>query len=142
MPRRSSLIPYENEIIALRRKKPPIPYSQIAELLCEKYQITIRKEAVFKFLKIRARGYKPCKYAWNIEPGNTNDRPIIKTPTLKKEPSLQTPKQPVADKPKPRDTSPESEDLEMPFSETYNLDRVSPEEAAARLKKLKERNKL
>jgi hypothetical protein len=34
----SCLVAYENEIIALRRKKPPMPYSQIAELLRDKYQ--------------------------------------------------------------------------------------------------------
>jgi hypothetical protein len=38
------LIPYENEIIALRYRKPPIPYSRIAELLREKYQIVINRE--------------------------------------------------------------------------------------------------
>jgi hypothetical protein len=38
------LVPYENEIIALRRKKPPTPYSQIAELLRDKHQIMVRRE--------------------------------------------------------------------------------------------------
>jgi len=60
---RSCLIPYESEIVALRSKKPPMPFSQIAKLLCEKYQISVNREAIFKFIKVRAKGYKPCQYA-------------------------------------------------------------------------------
>jgi len=73
MPRQSSLTPYINEIVALRRRRPPMPYSQIAEILREKYQIVINRESIFKFIKIRAKGYKPCKYAWDIEPSNATN---------------------------------------------------------------------
>jgi len=140
MPRQSSLIPYENEIVALRRRKPPTPYSQIAGLLREKYHITVNREGIFKFIKNRAKGSKPCKYAWAIELENTNDQPIIKTPSLQKTPVLLTPKPSVSDK-QPVDSQLD-EFFNMPFSETYNLTRVSPEEAAARLKKLEEKEKL
>ena len=58
----SCLAAYENEIIALRRKRPPMPYSQIAELLREKYQIAVRRETIHNFLKVRAKGFKSCKY--------------------------------------------------------------------------------
>ena len=71
----SCLTAYENEIIALRRKKPPTPYSQIAVLLREKYQITIRRETIHNFLKVRAKGFKPCAYAWNINADNSSETP-------------------------------------------------------------------
>ena len=45
-PYQSILTLYMSEIIALRRKKPPMSYSQIVVLLREKYQITIRGESI------------------------------------------------------------------------------------------------
>jgi hypothetical protein len=74
MKRQSSLLPYKNEIVALRRQSPPMPYAQIAELLHKKYQIEINREAVFKFVKACAtareknknKSYKPCTYAHKI----------------------------------------------------------------------------
>jgi hypothetical protein len=38
-PYQSCLMPYEKEIVTLRRRKPPMSYSQIAALLYEKYKI-------------------------------------------------------------------------------------------------------
>ena len=38
----SRLIPYEKEIVTLRRQKPPMPYARIAELLMEKYNLSIQ----------------------------------------------------------------------------------------------------
>jgi len=69
-PYQSCLIPYEKEIIALRRKKPPMSYAQIAELLMEKYNLSIQAPAIFKFVKVRSKGYRTCKYAWGIEQTN------------------------------------------------------------------------
>jgi len=139
-PYQSCLVPYENEIIALRRKKPPVPYSQIAELLCEKYQLRIHRGTIYSFMEIRSKeSYKNkfCKHAWNMEFNNTAE-----IPTLQKSPLLETPKPAITDKPKPAVTlHPEERAFNFPFSETYNLHRVSPEEAAARLKKLEEKEK-
>ena len=87
---RSCLIPYENEIVALRRKRPPVPFSKIAELLREKYQISVNREAIFKFIKVRAKGYKPCQYAWNIELSDVDNKQITEVPSLRKTPSLQS----------------------------------------------------
>ena len=78
---RSCLIPYEKEIVALRLKKPPMPYSKIAALLYDKYQIAVCRETILRFLQVRAKGYKPCKYAKVIEPINPSDQPTTeKTP--------------------------------------------------------------
>jgi hypothetical protein len=139
-PYQSCLLPYENEIITLRRKKPPMPYSQIAELLRDKYQLTVRRGTIYSFMEIRAKeSYKNkvCKHAWNMELKNTNYPPTTEAP------SLQTTKPAVTDKSKPTVVlNPEERAFDFPFSETYNLHRVSPEEAEARLKKLKEKERL
>jgi hypothetical protein len=75
----SCLTAYENEIIALRRKRPPTPYSQIAELLREKYQLTVRRETIHNFLKVRAKGFKSCPYAWSINADNATETPQKQT---------------------------------------------------------------
>ena len=135
---RSCLIPYENEIVALRLKKPPMPYSKIAALLRDKYQIAVCRETILRFLQVRAKGYKPCKYAKAIKTINPSDQPTAETPSLQKATVL--PKPSVSDK---QPVDPQLDDFfNIPFSETYNLTRVSPEEAAARLKKLEEKEKL
>ena len=136
-PYQSCLIPYENEIIALRRKKPPMPYSQIAELLRDKYQITICRENIFRFVKIRSKGIKACKYAWNIEPQdmNINDKqPAVNAP------SLQTSKATVSDKSK-KSVNKQPELFKYEYSREYNMRRLSPEEAAAERKKIEEEEK-
>jgi hypothetical protein len=143
-PYQSRLIPFENEIIALRRRKPPMPYSQIAETLREKYQVSVNREAIFKFIKLRMKGYKPCKYdAWNMELKSTSDQPTTEVSLVQKATTVQTPKPAAQDKPEqptaqPMDSS-KPRRFEMQFSETYNLTRLPPEEAAARRKKLEEK---
>ena len=67
-PFQSSLIPYRDEIFALRRNKPPVSYARIAEILHEKYGVTVQRAGINKFVRVRAKRYKPCKYAWNVEP--------------------------------------------------------------------------
>jgi len=118
-----------------------MPFSQIAELLCEKYQITVNRQAIFKFIKVRAKGYKPCQYAWNIELSDVDNKRIAEMPSLRKTLSLQSPTSSVSAKQKTSTEILPDDDFDMPFSETYNLTRLSPEEAAARLQKIKERNK-
>ena len=140
-PYQSSLMPYEAEIVALRRKKPPVSYSRIAALLYEKYQITISKVGFFEFIKHRVKKeYKPCKYdAWDIELPEANNQSAteakaIENPTaLPKQPAVtDEPKQTEEYKPKP---------FNMKFSETYNPTRLPPEEAAARRKRIEEKER-
>ena len=68
-PYQSKLIPHENEIMAMRRKRPPMPYSKIAAVLNEKYQLNIALSGVYDFFKRRVTK-KPRQYkydAWDIE---------------------------------------------------------------------------
>jgi hypothetical protein len=52
------LIPYRVEIVALRSQKPPVSYARIAELLREKHGLNIKRAAIGKFVKVRAKGRK------------------------------------------------------------------------------------
>jgi hypothetical protein len=90
-----------------------VPYTQIAELLHEKYNITVQAPAIFKFIKVRSRGRKVYSYGRNVQ----SERP--------------------AAKPKPADP-PNRSDWNFKYSERYNLTRLPAEEAAARRKKLEE----
>jgi hypothetical protein len=61
-PYQSKLIPFEEEIMKLRRKRPPVPYARIAEMLCQKHSIVIQPPAICKFIKVRKRGRKVYGY--------------------------------------------------------------------------------
>ena len=117
-PYQSCLIPYENEILALRRRRPPVSFSRISELLRNEHQLSVCRQTVCKFLKVRAR----------------NTKMFGKRPNMVQENALA-----VSLKPQPtnaKTVSPEKPFFNFPYSETYNLHRLPPEEAAARRKKL------
>ena len=61
-PYQSCLIPHEEEIIALRQQRPPMPYAQIAAVLREKHGLVIQRAAIFKFVKVRSRRRKVYGY--------------------------------------------------------------------------------
>jgi hypothetical protein len=61
-PYQSKLIPFEEEIMKLRRQRPPVTYACIAEILCQKHSIAIQPPAIFKFIKVRKRGRKVYGY--------------------------------------------------------------------------------
>jgi len=148
-PYESCLEPFKNEIIALRRQKRPMSCANIAKYLQEKHQINIHRQTIYDFLKVRARGFKPCKYAWGIEPDNaTNQQTTEVSSVLAKSvnsaPSVpEVLKQPASVKPASSQTSEsqdwENEPFEMEFSETYNLTRLPPDVAAARNKIIEEK---
>lgn len=134
-PYQSCLIPYIDEILAMRLQEPPMPYVQIAALLQEKYQISIQRAAIQKFLKMRARGYKPCRYAGKIA---RNNRLNIEVKAGKKPQVIQAPKSrnlPIKSDLKPKETAANSSTFDPSkvelsgYSETYNLHRPNnPEE--------------
>ncbi len=119
-PHQSSLIPHEMEIINLRRRRPPMPYAQIAELLRQKYSLQVQAPAIFKFIKVRSRGRKVFSYGHNVRSDKSAPIP----------PSPQAGNSKSGSQPKPK--------FEFKYSERYNLHRLPPEEAAARRKKLEE----
>ena len=113
-PHQSSLIPYEAEIINLRQRQPPVPYTRIAELLYEKYNLTVQAPAIFKFIKVRSRGRKVYSYGRNVQ----SEKLPATSP-------------PVSEQPK--------SEWNFKYSERYNLTRLPPDVAAARRKKLEEK---
>ena|SRR5206468_3714012 len=130
-PYQSTLIPYEDEIIALRHRRPPTSYAQIANLLFQKYKLSICRETIFRFVKVRSRGRKVYGYTRNALPEKS--APVQPTSRLADPASLPRPTAPV-------NAEKRSSNIEFRFtpSERYNLTRLPPEEAAAIRKKLEE----
>jgi hypothetical protein len=119
-PYQSTLIPYEDEILSMRHQRPPVPYAEIADVLRQRHQVTVCRQTIFKFIKVRSRGRKVYSYRRN--PGLA--KPAAASPALKRKDS-------------------QSKDQPEPFfnytpGDRYNLTRMSPEEAARRRKKLEE----
>ena len=119
IPRKSCLLAHEKEILSLRRKRPPVPYRRIAELLRSKYGLDVQHPAIVKFVK-GARRRKMRTYE-----GDTRlNKPVVNV------------KKPAPFVLKPQSNS--GDDFSFTFSERYNLTRLSPEEAEALKKKLEE----
>jgi len=133
----SCLIPFENEIVDLRLKRPPMPYSQIAEYLKEKHKISVCRHTILGFLKRRAKGFESCKYAECIKLASAENQSATEVSRVS---TVQKASKPPA-KEKPAMETPELEikPFEMEFSETYNLTRMSPEEAAIKNKIIEEK---
>ena len=125
-PYQSKLIPYEDEIKKLRRSRPPMTYQRIAELLREKYNLTIQRAAIFKFLKVRSRGRKV--YAF--------DPRFFEEVAMSRVKSSASGSQQAGRTAAATTTHPE---FRFTPSDRYNLTRLPPEEAAARRKKLEEK---
>jgi len=121
-PFQSSLIPYQDEIAALRKQKPPVSFARIAELLRQKYGLSIRRAAIGKFVKARARGRKV--YSFIPETAAKKSTAPVQPEVLAAQPA--NPGSGAQPKPK----------FEFTYSERYNLKRLPPEEAAAIRKKL------
>src|SRR5262245_13764036 len=128
-PFQSSLIPYQEEIAALRNRKPPVSYARIADLLRQKYGLSIRRAAVGKFVKSRSSGRKVYFFRQEVaakKSGTVQRASQLTDPHSRPEVvgSLNAEQQP----PKPK--------FEFTYSERYNLKRLPKEEAAAIRKKL------
>ena len=110
-PYRSSLIPFEDEILDLRRRRPPTPYARIAELRRERHQLSVCRETIFKFVRVRSRGRKVYSYRPDRLPETVGAQRAAGDP-----------------RPNPK--------FEFRYSERYSLKRLPKEEAAAIRKKL------
>ena len=146
-PYQSCLEPFEAEIIALRDKRRPVSCAKIAAYLKEKHQISITRQAIQKFLKVRAKGFKPCRYAESIKRAIAANQSTTEVPPVSAKPRTAVSEVPEkAQKQAVTETSKtatpkasgiddwENEPFEMEFSETYNLTRLPPEEAERRNK--------
>jgi transposase len=57
-PWQSRLIPYEEEILELRRRRPPMPFDQITARLATKYGMKVHLDTVHNFVKVRLGLYR------------------------------------------------------------------------------------
>ena len=57
-PWQSRLIPYEEEILGLRRRRPPMPFDQITARLATKYGVKVHLDTVHNFVKVRLGLYR------------------------------------------------------------------------------------
>jgi hypothetical protein len=119
-PFQSSLIPYQNEIAELRSRRPPVSYARIAEMLRQKYGLSIQRAAIGKFVKARSGGRKVYFIRREI--------------AAKKATSVKPAPPPIASASVPLTKG----KFQFTPSERYNLKRLPPEEAAAIRKKLEE----
>ena len=144
-PYQSILIPYEEEILSLRRQRPPMALARIAELLMEKHQVPIQRAAICKFLKLRARWRK--KEARENRPAS----PRNTAQTRSSQPDTRIGPKIDAVPPNTAGIEPRRQWLgwqEKPASggrtlttftpsNEYNLTRLTPEEAAAYVEQLR-----
>jgi hypothetical protein len=117
-PYKSCLIPYEDEIVVMRRKRPPMPYEEIANQIRQKHGLAIQGPAIFKFLKARFRRRK-------VSQKNQEE-------TLKKT----IPVRPFAAPTNSTANPSQKPEFVFVYSERYNLKRLPPDEAAAIRKEL------
>jgi hypothetical protein len=127
-PYQSSLIPYQNEINALRSRRPPVSYAQIAVLLREKHELSIQRAAIAKFVKARSGGRKVYFFRKEVA---AKKGVLVKPEAQPTQKNLPPPV--VKSSPKPEPAKPP---FEFTYSERYNLHRLPPEEAAERRKEL------
>ena len=57
-PWQSRLVPYEEEILDLRRRRPPMPFDQIVARLADKYGVKVHLDTVHNFVKVRSGLYR------------------------------------------------------------------------------------
>ncbi len=156
----SQLIPYEFEILELRHTRPATSYARIAQLLNERHGLQVSRNAIFNFVKVRARwpklkGQLPenkTASSTKLAPGPSGSRPFAtrpadtnqSTPTGRHaKPSQVPPRAPTS----PVDFIPLKRDQSTTIrrglktftpSAEYNLERLTPEQMEAFLKELDE----
>src|SRR5207245_476538 len=66
-PYQSKLIAYEAEIAALRSARPPTPYARIAQILRENYALSVHRDTIHSFVRVRSHGRKVFCFTRPVE---------------------------------------------------------------------------
>ena len=144
-PYHSSLAKYESEIIKLRSKRPPMPFSKIVEYLRKEHGLEVRRQTVYQYLKVRAKGYKPCKLveaiARNAATQATPEVPPVAAMPKQAISGTSEAQKPIISENRRSEAVSSSKEFNMEWSDNYNLNRVSKEEAADMLKIIEERKR-
>jgi len=134
LPFRSKLAPFEQDIIELRRKRPPVAYREIAQLLKEQHGVEITINGVFAFLQTRRK--------WDRRAATESKKA---TPQVASQhPNSRQTVTPAVAANRPGDSNqgtPGRKLFNYTYSNTYNLTRLTPEEKAALEKRLDEERK-
>jgi hypothetical protein len=122
-PYQSKLIPYEGEILALRGKRPPTPYARIAQILREKYALSVHRDTIHSFVRVRSRGRKVACFA---HPADVCSQQVKKkSPAAQKVADCRPSQPPAATEAGPK------RKFNYTPSDHYNLTRLTPEQIAA-----------
>jgi hypothetical protein len=134
LPFRSKLAPFEQEIVELRRKRPPVSYRQIVQLLKEQHGVEVTINGVFVFLRTRR------KWDRRADAGKKRTAPQeVSQGSLSRRPAP-----PAVVTHRPGDGNqgtPGRKLFNYTYSNTYNLTRLTPEEKVALEKRLDEERK-
>lgn len=125
-PYQSKLIPYEAEIAALRATRPPTPYARIVQILREKYALSVHRDTIHSFVRVRSHGRKVACFA---RLGNVTLQPSEKKISSRPPPSDRRLSQP------PAGTDRTQRKFNYTPSDRYNLTRLTPEQIATLEKK-------
>ena len=129
-PYQSKLIPYEAEIVALRATRPPTPYARIAEILCERYALSVHRDTIHSFVRVRSHGRKVFCFAPQVE---TVCLDLKRTTSAGPNPSavgLSALSSTIDPRPAPK--------FNYKPSDRYNLTRLTPEQVDAMEKQFHE----
>jgi hypothetical protein len=141
-PYQSKLVPYEADIVAWRRSRPPMSYARIANLLHDKYDLLVTRTTVFRFIKVRYHGRKGSYFGHSPERSFERTNPKIAGSTPKPCASDKTADPWDAIERLKKEAKARSQFRRQPLLKTftpsnqYNLTRLSPEEAEAFKRKL------
>ena len=129
LPFRSKLAPFEQEIMELRRKRPPVSYRQIVQLLKEQHGVEVTINGVFAFLRTRRKWDR--REAADAKKQTTPQQ----VPQASRRPAVVT-NHACTDQ-----ATPGRKLFNYTYSNTYNLTRLTPEEKVALEKRLDEERK-
>jgi len=134
LPFRSKLAPFEQEIIELRRKRPPVSYREIVQLLKEQHGVEVTINGVFVFLRTRRK--------WDRRAAVSKKQAVPKQVSQVSRSQRPAPSAVVTNRPSDGNQGTHSRKLfNYTYSNTYNLTRLTPEEKVALEKRLDEERK-
>ena len=133
LPFRSKLASFEQEIMELRRKRPPVSYREIVQLLKEQHGIEVTINGVFAFLRTRRK--------WDRRAAAAKKQAVPKQVSQVSRSQLPTSPAVVMHRPGTDQATPGRQLFNYTYSNTYNLTRLTPEEKAALEKRLDEERK-
>ena len=128
LPFRSKLAPFEQEIVELRKRRPPVSYRQIVQLLKEQHGVEVTVNGVFVFLRTRRK--------WDRRAAAGKKQVVPQQASRRPAPPAVVTNRPCTDQ-----ATPGRKLFNYTYSNTYNLTRLTPEEKAALEKRLDEERK-